>query len=89
MALPTALATVAASMISGTILTLAVFCQLAQASVAEAFGSLTVGGGLYLDRNQLESLPESFGSLTVGGELWVQPIRWLSSSTRTPSRASY
>jgi len=35
----------------------------------ESIGDLTVGGGLWLDNNKLESLPESFGSLTVGGDL--------------------
>ena len=35
------------------------------------FGSLTIGGDLYLNNNQLESLPESFGSLTVGGDLYL------------------
>ena len=35
----------------------------------ESIGSLTVGGSLRLDYNQLVSLPESIGSLTVGGSL--------------------
>ena len=46
------------------------------ASLPEGFGSLTVGGDLYLDDNRLASLPEGFGSLTVGGEvhLYSNPI---------------
>ena len=39
------------------------------ASLPEGFGSLTVGGDLFLNNNQLASLPEGFGSLTVGGDL--------------------
>ena len=35
----------------------------------ESIGSLTVGGDLHLQQNQLASLPEGFGSLTVGGHL--------------------
>ena len=38
-------------------------------TLPESFGSLTVGGGLYLEHNQLRTLPESFGSLTVDGYL--------------------
>ena len=33
----------------------------------ESIGDLTVGGRLYLDYNNLATLPASFGSLTVGG----------------------
>ena len=39
--------------------------------LAESIGDLTVDGDLYLNDNQLESLPESFGSLTVGGDLYL------------------
>ena len=34
-------------------------------SLPDSFGSIVVGGGLWLDNNQLSSLPDSFGSITV------------------------
>ena len=37
--------------------------------LSESFGSLKVGGDLWLSNNQLTMLSESFGSLTVGGDL--------------------
>jgi len=33
--------------------------------------TVKVGGNLYLDNNQLTSLPESFGNLKVGGDLYL------------------
>ena len=39
-------------------------------ALPENIGDLTVGGDLFLFRNQLTTLPESFGSLTVGGFLY-------------------
>ena len=40
-------------------------------SLPEGFGSLTVGGSLYLHNNQLASLLDGFGSLTVGGYVYL------------------
>ena len=48
-----------------------VTCTCSLESLPESFGSLTVGGALYLYENQLLSLPEPFGSLTVGGDLYL------------------
>ena len=45
------------------------YCGLV--SLPGSFGSITVGGNLYLDNNQLVSLPGSFGSITLGGEVLV------------------
>ena len=58
-------------------------------SLAESFGSLTVGGNLDLYNNQLESLPESFGSLTVGGDLYLydNPVAGSLSENSFPGLA--
>ena len=50
-----------------------IHCKINQ--LPELFSTLVCRGNLFLERNNLRSLPESFGNITVGGDLslWNNP----------------
>ena len=51
-------------------------CNNQITTLPESFGSVQVGGDLYLDENELTTLPASFGSVIVGGDLNLYDNQW-------------